>query len=74
MLQLFGAFVGLCLSADLLVWAVAVDVVHFWEQVRPTSAVRLTRNALSSRVSAAWSPGAATVRMTDPMWQLPALS
>jgi hypothetical protein len=43
-------------------------------QVRPTSAVRLTRNALSSRVSAAWSPGAATVRMTDRMRQLPALS
>jgi hypothetical protein len=29
MLQLFGAFVGLCLGAGLLVWAVAVDVVHF---------------------------------------------
>jgi hypothetical protein len=29
MLQLFGAFVSLCLGAGLLVWAVAVDVMHF---------------------------------------------
>ena len=29
MLQLFGAFVGLCLGAGLLVLAVAVDVVRF---------------------------------------------